>query len=124
MLNGLKLPTTPFFQFLIALFDTSRNKKIDFAEFVAAVWAFGAPSRTQLIKMAFDMYDFGKLRRIMDVNGHFRGILWKRAVQRRLCVVQGAMNPIVVFAAVGRRNNTCYSRMHVFVYETSWAVLG
>jgi hypothetical protein len=60
VLHTLKLSTAPFFQYILAIFDTNRDKKVDFSEFVSTIWAFCAPTRNGLIRLCFDLYDFGE----------------------------------------------------------------
>ena len=58
-LRDLKLSPIPFFQYLASVFDTHRDQRIDFAEWTALVFALGCPNRPSLLRLAFDLYDFG-----------------------------------------------------------------
>ena len=59
VLHGLSLQTAPFFQYVFAVFDTLRDGTIDFTEFASAIWSIGASGRQGIIRLVFDLYDFG-----------------------------------------------------------------
>lgn len=84
-LHALRLSTAPFPQYLMSVFDVTRDKRIDFTEFVAAMWALCCPSRTGLLHLAFDLYDFGVCVGETDMEGEWELVcICARARERGL----------------------------------------
>lgn len=85
LLKALRLPTTPFFMYILAVFNTTRNGAVDFGEFAAAVFALAAPTRQNLIRLAFDLYDFGKYRDVISWWRLFSPALSRGSSSEWLC---------------------------------------
>lgn len=57
LITVLGLDYTKFTERVFSIFDSNKNKKIDFCEYVLSLWNYCTLSRTTLGVFAFDLYD-------------------------------------------------------------------